>query len=296
MDRINLAQDVGLSRIVYGMKRLSGPDETSASQIQARIEACLEQGVTTLEQSTVYAGGEGPRLLGDALRAAPQLSERVEIALKVGKRAADGMSRSRLNFSDLSAESVSAAVEAALRDLGRERLELLILDGPDPLLEPERLGEAVDRLVAAGKIAAVGVAHFSSPDIDLLQSRMETPLRAASQKLGVMASKPISDGRLAHLRRRRIRPLATDVFSGGQLFDDFAGVLRARLGMIGAPYGVDFSIAAVAWLLRHPAGIVPVVDMIRVERIRALGVAPRIEIDAESWIEIFAAGSSRKFM
>lgn len=289
MDRVALSPGLTASRIVYGMWRLGDGADTSPAHVQAKIEACLAQGITTLDQADIYGGYTAEGLLGAALKAAPHLRDRVEIVTKCDIVAPAGRyAAARVKHYDTTAAHVTASVEHSLREMATDRIDLLLIHRPDPLIDPDETGPCLDRLVASGKVRAVGVSNFRPWDFTLLQSRMATPLVTNQIEVSLLAPQAFVDGDLAFLQERRIRPMAWSPLGGGALFEARNAALLAALERMGAERGVDASAMAVAFLLRHPAGILPVVGTNALPRIATLHRAAEVDLDRQTWFELYS--------
>jgi len=285
MERVDLGA-ISLSRLVYGMWRLGDDADTSPAHVLAKIEACLEQGITSFDQADIYGGYTAEAILGNALRTTPGLRDRMEIITKCDIVAPMGRyADRRVKHYDTSAAHINAAVEQSLRDMQTDRVDLLLIHRPDPLMDAEETGTVLDALVASGKVRAVGVSNFRPWDMRLLQSRMRTRLATNQIELSLLAHEPLTNGDLAFLQEERIVPMAWSPLAGGRLAETTA--LRQRLDTIAAQQGVDWSAVAVAWLLRHPAGVVPVLGTNSLTRIGAIIDAARVEMDRQTWFELY---------
>ncbi|WP_416916032.1 MAG: aldo/keto reductase [Roseicyclus sp.] len=294
MDRINVGP-LDLSRIVYGMWRLGDDADTSPAHVQAKIEACLALGITTMDQADIYGGYTAEAILGDALRKAPGLRDRIEIVTKCDIIAPVGRySDRRVKYYDTSAPHITASVEQSLTAMGIEVIDLLLIHRPDPLMDHEETGRALDTLVAAGKVRAVGVSNFKRHDWSLLQSAMETPLATNQIELSVLHHAPLTDGEVAWMQERSVPIMAWSPLAGGRLFGAEGAAVRAVLDRIGQDQGVAAEAVAVAWLLRHPARILPVMGTNSLARIAALGDAARVTLDRQTWFEIYTAALGRE--
>ncbi|MDQ0455842.1 aldo/keto reductase [Rhizobium paknamense] len=290
MDRITLQPGLDLSRIAYGMWRLAEDADTSPAHIIAKVEACLEQGITTMDHADIYGGYTVEGIFGAALKTAPSLRDRIEIVTKCGIVAPAGRYASaRVKYYDTSSAHIRSSVETSLKEMGIEHIDLLLIHRPDPLIDPEETGRALDEAVASGKVRAVGVSNFRPFDVSLLQSAMTTPLVTNQIELSLSHTAPFINGDLAFLQERRLPPMAWSPLGGGSLFSDKASPLLAALEKIGAASGTDASAVALAWLLHHPARILPVVGTNRLERIRRIGDALKVKFDRESWFELYTA-------
>lgn len=291
MDRTDLTTDLSLSRIVYGMWRLDEDSDTSPAHIQAKIEACLAQGITTLDQADIYGGYEAEELLGAALKEAPELRDKCEIVTKCDIVAPVGRyADARVKHYDTSRAHIEASVEHSLRLMNIDRIDLLLIHRPDPMMDHRDTGAALDGLVAAGKVRAVGVSNFKLHDWTLLQSAMQTQLCTNQIEISLISNAAFTNGDLAFLQERDITPMAWSPLGGGSLMtgDHAAG---QALDRVATAQGVDRAAVAVAWLLAHPAGIVPVMGTNKLDRIATFSDALQVEMDRETWFALYEAAN-----
>ena len=289
MERISLTNNVTVSRLIYGMWRLSDDTDTSPSHVQAKIEACLAQGITTMDQADIYGGYEAEEVLGHALRAAPQLRDQIEIVTKCDILVGAGRYAStRVKHYDTSAAHIAASVDHSLQLMATDYIDLLLIHRPDPLMDHRETGAALDAAVASGKVGSVGVSNFKPHDWNLLQSAMQTPLVTNQIEISVLETSAFTNGDLAFLQERDVPAMAWSPLAGGALFSGDNPKLMALLGTIGDG---DAAAAAVAWLLAHPARILPVLGTNNLSRIQALDAACGIAMDRETWFEIYEAAN-----
>jgi predicted oxidoreductase len=289
-DRLNLSDQLEISRLVYGLWRVADDADTSPAHVQAKIEACLDQGITTMDQADIYGDYGAEEVMGAALRAAPALRDRIEIVTKCDIVAPIGKySDKRVKYYDTSAAHITASVEASLTNMATDRIDLLLIHRPDPLMDHHETGAALDALVASGKVRAVGVSNFKLNDWTLLQSAMKTPLCTNQIEASVLNFAPFIDGDIAWMQERAIHPMAWSPLGGGRLFTDEGGAVRAVLDRVAAEQGVDATAVAVAWLLAHPAKLAPVMGTNNLSRIRTISDADKVEIDRQTWFEILTA-------
>lgn len=293
MQRVELAAGIELSRIVYGMWRVGDDADTSPKHIQAKIEACLAQGITSIDQADIYGGYTAEGLLGAVFRAAPRLRDKVEIVTKCGIVGPFGRyADRRVKHYDTSAGHIAASIDHSLPEMAIERIDLLLIHRPDPLLDHRETGAALDAAIASGKVRAVGVSNFMPHDFSLLQSAMTNRLATNQIELSLLAHQPFVDGQVAFLQERGIAPMAWSPLGGGRLFK--SAELMAKLGAVGNAHGVDASAVAVAWLLRHPSGILPVMGTNELSRIARFAEALSFEMDRQTWFELYTAVLGRE--
>ncbi|GGB10862.1 aldo/keto reductase [Allosediminivita pacifica] len=286
MDRIALNDDLELSRLVYGMWRLGDAEDTSPEHVRAKIEACLDQGITTMDQADIYGGYMAEEILGNALT--PELRDRIEIVTKCDIVAPAGRYESaKVKHYDTSRAHVVGSVEHSLRLMQTDRIDLLLIHRPDPLMDHEETGAALDEVVKSGKVRAVGVSNFRPWDWELLQSGMSTPLVTNQIEMSLLNHAPFTNGDVAFHQRQKQPLMAWSPLGGGALFAPENAALRTRLGEIAEEQGVDDAAVAVAWLLAHPARILPVMGTNNLDRIARIGDAAKVTMDRETWFDLY---------
>ena len=294
MNRISITDDLSFSRIVYGMWRLSDDDNTAPSHVQAKIEACLAQGITTMDQADIYGGYAAEEVLGAALKAAPQLKDQIEIVTKCNIVAPAGRySDARVKYYDTSAAHINASVDHSLRLMNLDKIDTLLVHRPDPMMDHHETGAALDALVASGKVRTIGVSNFKLHDWTLLQSAMKTPLITNQIELSLSAHDALTNGDVAYLQERDIPIMAWSPLGGGALLTS-SSATRDLMAKIGSDHGVDAAAVAVAWLLAHPAQIMPIMGTNNLSRISALSDAMKINMDSETWFELYTAALGKE--
>ena len=297
MKRISLpghsSHALEFSQIVYGMWRLADDPDTSARRVQEKIEACLEQGITSFDQADIYGGYRCEKLLGDALRDAPHLRDQMEIITKCGiVLMGENFPGNRVKYYDTGAEHISASVDQSLSNMNIEQIDCLLIHRPDPLMDHTETGAALDAAVKSGKVRSIGVSNFKPHDWNLLQSAMSAPLVTNQIEISVLAHEALVNGDIAFHQQHGVHPMAWSPLGGGALFDEgnlALTDLRACLARVAEEQEVGVDSVAIAWLLKHPCGILPVVGTNNLDRISKLTDATGVEIDRETWFEIYVA-------
>lgn len=293
MDRVDLQDGLSLSRLVLGKWRLTDYGDSSPAAVQERIEAALAQGVTTLDQADIYGGYMAEEVLGRALT--PALKDQIEIVTKcdivapVGRHAA-----AKVKHYDTSRAHIEASVDHSLRLMGLDTIDLLLIHRPDPLMDAAETGAALDAVVASGKVRAVGVSNFKRHDWTLLQSAMQTKLVTNQIEISLVENAAFTNGDLAFCQEFGVPPMAWSPLAGGTLFAGSKGDLLTALTEYGAAQGVDASAVAIAWLLRHPARIMPVLGTNSLERIQKMSDATRVEMSREDWFALYQVANGHE--
>ena len=293
MQRVQLTKDLSFSRLVYGMWRLADDADTSPSHIQAKVEACLAQGITTIDQADIYGDYQSQILFGKALKDAPALRNQIEILSKCDIAiTSERYPERRLKYYDTTPAYINHSVDNSLKDMEIEQLDLLLIHRPDPLMNHQETGKALDDLVKSGKVKAVGVSNFKPHDWELLQSAMTTPLATNQIEISIVEHSSFTNGDVAFHQRKNIPLMAWSPLAGGVLFDEAREdlkPLRMVLSRIAQEQQVDLSSVAIAWLLHHPACILPVLGTNRLHRIQQISDALNVSLDRQTWFELYTA-------
>lgn len=288
MDRVTLNSDLNLSRIVYGMWRLGDDDNTTPAHVQAKIEACLAQGITTMDQADIYGGYEAEEVLGNALKAAPALKDKIEIVTKCDIVAPAGRySDAPCKYYDTSRAHILASVDHSLRLMNIDKIDLMLIHRPDPLMDHAETGAALDEVIASGKVRAVGVSNFKPWDWSLLQSAMDAKLCTNQIEISLVAHEAFTNGDIAFHQQHGISPMAWSPLGGGSLLSQSSSQLREKMIEIAAETGTDAASVAVAWLLRHPAKIMPVMGTNTLSRIEKFSDALAVDMPRTRWYELY---------
>lgn len=294
MNRVEIANGLTFSRLVYGMWRVADDTDTSPEYVEAKIQACLDQGITTIDQADIYGDYGAEAVLGGALKANPALRNQIEIVTKCDIVAPIGIYADKpVKYYDTSRAHIEASVNRSLREMGVDHVDLLLIHRPDPLMDHNETGAALDDLVASGKVRAVGVSNFRPWDWKLLQSAMKTPLVTNQIEISLAELSPFTNGDLAFHQQHGHPVMAWSPLGGGSLMTG-TGDLTDRLDRIAAVQGVDRAAVAVAFLLRHPAHILPVLGTNNLDRIKMISDAEKVTLDRETWFSLYEAALGKE--
>jgi len=193
-----------------------------------------------------------------------------------------------VRYYDTSSAHITGSVEASVRLMQIDRIDMLLIHRPDPMMDHRETGATLDALVASGKVAAVGVSNFKLHDWTLLQSAMDTPLRTNQIELSLTAHAGFTNGDVAYLQERDIPIMAWSPLGGGSLMTG-QGPIQDALDRIAKSHGTDRAAVATAWLMAHPANILPVMGTNTLDRIKTLSEAANINMDRQTWFELYTA-------
>ncbi len=283
------------SRTIPGMMRLNQWGMNKAA-IADWIQGCLDMGVTTFDHADIYGRYTCETLFGEALAIRPELRDRIEIVTKCGiKLVSPNRPEHHLPHYDTSTAHILASVENSLHELHTDRIDLLLIHRPDPLMDADAVAEAFTRLRAAGKVLHFGVSNFTPFQLDLLASRLDFPLVANQVEISVMHMDALHDGTLDHCQQHRITPMAWSPVGGGALFvgaGEQETRLRNAIEEIGAALGgAALDQVALAWLLALPSHPLPVLGTGKLERVRAAVEAESLVLTRQQWFTIWKASA-----
>ena len=299
MDTISLG-DLDVSRLCYGCMTLGGLDRPGA---EAALDAALDAGVTFFDHADIYARGESETLFGQIMTDRG-LRDRLVLQSKCGIRFADDPEGTPKRY-DLSYDHITASAEGSLRRLQTDRLDLLLLHRPDPLMEPDEIARAFDSLEAAGKVRSFGVSNFSVAQVDRLAAAVRQPLVTNQIQLSLGHVGPVeagvmvnvageserAEGLLDGLAQRGVTvqawaPLAGGAASRPDPAPEHAGLAEA-VGALAEAHGVPPLAVVVAWVVR--LGAQPVIGTTNPERIAACAQGATLELSRENWYRLYEA-------
>ncbi len=259
------------------------------------IEQCIELGVTSFDHADIYGDYAVETLFGEALAAAPGLRDRLQLVGKCGiKRVSSQRPQHAIKSYDSSCAHVTASVEASLRSLHTDRLDLLLIHRPDALMDPDELAETFRSLRAAGKVLRFGVSNHSPAQFALLHRRI--PLETNQIEFSPLQLQALADGTLEQCLDLGLRPMVWSALAGGRLFTaDDAQTQRVReiLDALARAHGVSVATVAYAWILRHPARPRPITGSGRIEAVAEAVAALSLRLPAEDWYRVWRASAGQ---
>lgn len=285
---------MNLSTIIAGTWRLPEWGKT-AGEVADWIRRALDLGVDTFDLADIYGGYTVEEAFGDALRLDPGLAGRVKLVTKCDIRLVnERRPENKAHIYDTSAAHIVRSVEASLAALGVERVDVLLLHRQDPLLDPDEVAGAFAALRDSGKVGAFGMSNATPSHLAMLQSRLDEPLVTNQVEASLLHLAPFLDGTLDQAIERRFRPMAWSPLAGGRLFtadDESAARVRDAVVGIAEARSTTADVVALAFLMRHPSRMHPVIGTGRVERIEAAVGAMELELSREEWFDLWRAAT-----
>jgi predicted oxidoreductase len=288
-------------RLLYGCMGLGGDWSTEPHEITdveaaaEAIEAALDIGVTLFDHADIYRHGKAEAVFGEVLAGTSGLRERIQLQTKCGIRLNE---RGLETHYDLSADAIIERVNGSLERLRTDYVDILLLHRPDPLMDPAEVAAAVGKLMAEGKVRALGVSNMSAAQIEFLQDSLETPVVANQLELSLLKrdwlestvlvnhpdarSYSFPHGTLEYCARQGITLQAYGALARGHYTGNpperptpAESATASLLAEMARENGTTVEAVLLGWLMKHPAGIAPVIGSANPDRIRACAGAAR---------------------
>lgn len=279
-------------------------DEARRVKGKQALLAAYEAGYTLFDHADIYCRGACESIHGELLRENPSLKDQTLIATKCGIRFPGEPNPDSPHRYDFSAEHIIDSCHASLKRLGVDTIDLYQLHRPDLLMNPHEIAEAFTRLSEQGAVRFFGVSNFSPSFVSALQSALYTPLVVNQVEVHLGRLDCFYDGTLDQCLERQMTPLAWSPLGGGWLGqggsvnpDHPQAELRIALldtmDAIASNYGVSRTVLSLAWLMKHPSGIIPIVGSTNPAHIRDAIGADEVDLSREDWYRILVAARGK---
>ena len=294
MNRVSINDTLNFSQIIYGMWRLADGQNKDVKSVSNKINLCLDQGITTFDQADIYGDYSAESLFGLALKENKSLRNKIEIVTKCGIVAPCGKYADvPVKYYDTSKDHIDASVDASLKNMNIDYIDMLLIHRPDPFMDHNETGQALDNLIKSGKIGAVGVSNFKPYDWELLQSNMVNKLQTNQIELSLQSIDAFSNGDISFHQKNATPIMAWSPLGGGKLMTENTK-LTNKMDHIGSHYNLDRSAVAISFFLSHPANIIPVMGTNNADRISRISDALKIKMDRVTWFELYTAALGRE--
>ncbi|MFC1960601.1 aldo/keto reductase family oxidoreductase [Chloroflexota bacterium] len=303
MNKVKIAKcDLDASEISLGCMRIA---DMTNHEISTLIHTALDEGINFFDHADVYGGGQSEAKFAEALDLTSRLREKMILQTKCGIR--------KGSF-DFSREHILESVDGSLKRLRTDFIDVLLLHRPDALVEPEEVAEAFTTLQDSGKVKYFGVSNQNPMQIELLSKFVKQPIIINQLQLsitntgmldaGINVNMEIDPGinrdgsildycRLKDITIQPWSPFQYGFFEGVFLDNDKFPELNQKINEIAASWGVPNSAIAIAWLLRHPAHMQPIVGTTNPGRVRDICKASDVKLTRQEWYDIYLAAGNK---
>ena len=302
MKHIKLGGVLPASAMALGCMRIAA---LTAPEAEKLVRTAQEKGIDFFDHADIYGGGASEEVFARAVDMRPSVRETMLIQTKCAIR--PGVCY------DFSKEHILESVEGSLRRLRTDYIDVLLLHRPDTLMEPEEVAEAFDRLHSSGKVRYFGVSNQNPYQMELLAKYLHQPLLINQLQFGLahtgmidaglhvnMKDDPaaVRDGgvleycRLKDITIQPWSPFQFGFFEGVFLDNERYSVLNQALDELAQDKGVSSAALAIAWILRHPARMQPIVGTTKAERLADICKAADVELTREEWYQLYLAAGN----
>ncbi|CAI8399474.1 MAG: Oxidoreductase YdhF [Flavobacteriales bacterium UBA4585] len=276
-----------MSDIVVGTMRWGIWDaKFTTAQYEAMIDTSMSLGMSTFDHADIYGDYTTEAEFGAALKLHPEWRSQMELVTKCGIiRVCDQKPEHYIKAYDFTKSHILQSAEDSLRNLQTDYLDVMLLHRPDLLMDPDEVAEAFELLYTSGKVRSFGVSNFTPSQVKLLQSTV--PVGVHQLEVSVKDVSAFDDGRLDQCALDGIVPMAWSPLGGGTLPNEMLIVLEP----LATAFEVTPQAIALAWLLQHSSGILPVVGTTKAENLEAAQAALNIKLDRQQWYTIYQAAT-----
>ncbi|MDZ5255241.1 aldo/keto reductase [Clostridium sp. LIBA-8841] len=303
MKNINIGNSgIIASEISLGCMRIADMSKKEANLL---INTALDEGITLFDHADIYGQGKSEEVFADAIDMNPSIREKIIIQSKCGIRP---------GFFDFSKEHILNSVDGILKRLKTDYLDILLLHRPDTLMKPEEVAEAFEILSNSGKVKKFGVSNQNPMQIQLLNKFLKDKIIANQLQLSLTNTGMIDSGlnvnmeiapsidrdgsvlefcRLNDITIQPWSPFQYGFFEGVFLNNPKFKELNDKIDEFAKKYNVTKEAIAIAWILRHPAKMQPIVGTTNKDRIKAICKASEVVLSREEWYELYRAAGNK---
>ena len=303
MNKVKIAKcDLDASEISLGCMRIA---DLTKPEIATLIQTALDEGINFFDHADIYGGGQSEAKFAEALNMNASVREKMILQSKCGIRQG--------SF-DFSKSYILEAVDGILKRLQTDYLDVLLLHRPDALVEPEEVAEAFTILENSGKVRYFGVSNQNPMQIELLSKFVKQPLIINQLQLSITNTGMIDAGinvnmkidssvdrdgsildycRLKEITIQPWSPFQYGFFEGAFLNNEKFPELNQKIDEIASARSVTNTAIAIAWLLRHPAHMQPIVGTTNPGRVKDACKASDVKLTREEWYAIYLAAGNK---
>lgn len=295
MERIKLTDDLSFSRIIQGFWRLSNWGQTPSETLKF-MNNCIELGITTFDTADIYMSETYQR---EAMKLDKTIRNKIEIVTKCGiKPPIEGLFKDvKTPHYNSTKDHIINSVDNSLIRLGIDNIDVVLIHRPDYLMDPSEVAEAFNEIKKAGKVREFGVSNFTPSQFNLLASYYDGKLVTNQIEISPLTVNAFEDGSIDNAMINHSSLMAWSPLSGGKLFKDDcerAMRVRASLNELKEKYcASSIDQIAYAWLLKHPAKIMPIVGTSKISRVKQATSALNINLSHEDWYYILESSLGR---
>jgi predicted oxidoreductase len=254
------------------------------------MNSCIELGITTFDHADIYGVYTNEADFGNAFGESQIKREDIQLISKCGIQLPTANRNTKIHHYNYSKSHIIWSAENSLKNLKTDYLDLFLLHRPSPLMQADEIAEAIEKLKTEGKILDVGVSNFTPSQMDLIQTK--TKINYNQIQFSITHLEPMLDGSLDYMQLNKIRPMCWSPM--GSVFkkaDDKSIRIKKLADQLSLKYNVEIDVLLLAWILKHPAGILPVFGTADKSRITNLIKATEVQLELEDWFSFWTAST-----
>lgn len=278
------------SKIIIGVMRwgIWGADY-SEKGVQKLIETSLEEDLSTFDHADIYGGYTTEELFGNAFSEMKIDREKIQLITKCGICMPSEKKNFPLKYYNYSKEYILNQVDESLKNLKTDYIDLLLLHRPSPLMNPEEIAAAFGVLRSSGKVRDFGVSNFTASQFDLI-SKYFPQLVTNQVEASLTETKAFYDGTIDQMMQKKLQPMAWSVM-GTYFSEDSERTARIKsvFDELTVKHNADEAQLLLAFLLKHPSKILPIIGTSKIESIKSLKKSLQINLEIEDWFSLLEA-------
>tara|TARA_B110000967_G_scaffold175238_1_gene187895 strand:- start:492 stop:1352 length:861 start_codon:yes stop_codon:yes gene_type:complete len=257
------------------------------------IQFCVENGNHTFDHADIYGDYTTETTFGKGLIESGVQRANIQLISKCGIQLINKERGSAVKHYNYTKEYIIASAEASLRNLKTDYLDTFLLHRPSPLMEPEEILEAITKLQTAGKIINFGLSNFTQSQVDLIANK--TPVSANQIEFSLTKNEAMSNGTLDSMLQKGIQIMSWSPL-GNVFKEESAQVKRIKsvLKKLTKKHETSEDVILLAFILKHPAKISPVIGTTNKERILNANKALKVNLELQDWFELLAASQGQE--
>lgn len=259
----------------------------NTQQMIELMNCCLENNITTFDHADIYGDYTTEADFGKAFNESKIDRSKIQLISKCGIQMQSDKRNNSVKHYDYSSSYIIGSVEQSLRNLQTDYLDLLLLHRPSPLMSADEIAEAIEKLKQDGKILDFGVSNFTPLQTGLIETK--TKINYNQISFSITNFEAMTNGSLDHMQTRRITPMCWSPL--GTVFkqdNDQTQRLKKILGDLSIKYDVPADILLLAWILKHPARILPVCGTADPSRLANLMKATTVNMELQDWFALWS--------
>ena len=260
----------------------------NTAQMQTIINCCLENNITSFDHADIYGDYSTEAEFGKAFKEMNIDRDLLQFISKCGIQLLGGVRKNKLKYYDYSYEYIINSAEQSLKNLHTDYLDLFLLHRPSPLIQTDEVAEAITKLKNDGKILSFGVSNFTSAQTSLISQKIKVEFNQI--EFSVTHVDALQNGNFEYMQLNNVRPMCWSPL--GTVFTNKnaqTAAIKKCLEELAVKYNTAEDVILLAWIMKHPANILPVFGTVDCKRIAQIMTAPKLNLELTDWFYLYTA-------